>query len=1070
MRLLATESSRRGTFAARRLCILVLVFVGTAMFLGTGLPSFATEPSRQFVEGLRQRGQYEMVLDYLKDLPKNPLAPKDFVKTSAYEEAATYIDWAGKTRNPKEQESRLAKGEAKLNEFRNANKRHPLVSSAQMQIGIIAQHRARMRKLQAGAKGKTDDEKKKLRDEAITFYRAANTNFAEAEIKFKAARDKIPKTNKDPASREMRDTLRSGMLQSGVSAANALYELAKTQKDGSAEQKKTLKEAAQVYDKLFLKYQRYLLGLKYRLQYARCLHETIEQENVELALMVYSEYETMPEGSSSVRELKALAAAHQIAALVPPATKKFDLPIKLDQAILLGQNRLRKAGSSERKNDEFLSLAIELASAHEAAANATKDPVKNRGFVREAIKLAKGVARAPSAHSIRAKEILKRLEGEPQGDLPEPTTYIAALLRANGARTDWQSARDSLAIAIKEKNDNAIAQFTKIAEEKLKESFEYYNVAIRLSDEKTTEEDISKIRYILCYLYWAEGDYFRAAILGEYVARMYPKTDSAQKSALLAMEAYKRLYTAVEEGDSKAFELARLTAMAEMVATQWPDDSSAETAWLTLFNFKIREAYDKNLSLADRGKNLDAAAAILDKITGGTPQAGVAAIQVGQGYWLQYRLSIQEPEAQRPDEEQLKALADKAKSYLNKGVAYSKDGKVDKTVAKAALSLAKILVDDSELEAATKLLEDKHHGPLTLADAKHEAAVDSKGDAKGFAIDAYKTALRAYIGSTPQRVDDAKNMLEKLKTTIGRDRKARERLDREMINIGIRLKKQLDNESRKGHPERVQAIAKGIQVFLGEVGKENDEYNTLSWVASTFKSLGDSFRDAAKDKKTGREKLLKKSKEYYETSAEVYDRIFATIEDDPQWGPESTLGLSVRRANVLLRLKEFDTATAIFIDILTKKPNMLSIQVEAAKAYQEWALEYGKSDRKNMDKMLNRALAGYKRHPDDKNKRVIWGWQRLMKLTSRDPKFRPYFHEACYNMAYCLYKQSQIAKGSDRKKRLGLAEKVINIAHGADDTMGGSLMRRKYDALLKTVQKGLGQSAAGLMALKKKAA
>ena len=55
-------------------------------------------------------------------------------------------------------------------------------------------------------------------------------------------------------------------------------------------------------------------------------------------------------------------------------------------------------------------------------------------------------------------------------------------------------------------------------------------------------------------------------------------------------------------------------------------------------------------------------------------------------------------------------------------------------------------------------------------------------------------------------------------------------------------------------------------------------------------------------------------------------------------------------------------------------------------------------------------------------------------------------------MASCLYKQSQISKGSDRLKRLEQAEKFIGIARTTDKTLGGKLLERKYNALLKTVQ------------------
>ncbi|MCG8587531.1 MAG: hypothetical protein MI757_22725, partial [Pirellulales bacterium] len=992
-------------------------------------------------------GMHELALEYLKDLPNNPLAPRDFIKTAEYEEAATYIDWAGRTRDAKQQESRLAKGEAKLKAFQQANSRHALASSAQMQLGNIALHRARMKRLLSGAKSKSEEEQKTLKAEAIKLFGDANKKFAEAEGQFKAARDKLPKT---PKNRDMRNTLRDGMLHSGVSAANSLYEMAKTYEDGSEEQKTTLKKASKVYEGLFTKYQRYLLGLRYRLHQARCLHETNNKEDVEMALMIYSEYEGMPDNAASVRELKLLATAYQVAALATTAISKFD------DAFKIGRAKLNSAASTDRKGDAYQTLQMEMALAYEAAAKATKDPQKKKVLVGDAVRLGRTVARAGGSQSLKAKQLVERLQGEPQGPQPEPTNYVEAIRRANQAHGDWQSAHESLAKAKEDGDDKAVADLTKAKAESYAEAQKYYTIAARLADEKTTRDDIAKLRYNLCYLFYANGDFFRAAALGDYVVEMHPKAPAAQKAALLAMQSYKNLFAAAGDG-STAFELARLTSLAEMVAERWPNDSSAESALLTLFNFKIREAYDDNLDLAVRSQKLDEAAVILDKV-GDTPNSAIAAIQVGQGYWRQYLLSLQEPDDQRIAEDQLEALADKAKEYLDKGVKSTGEGEVDATVAKAALSLAKILVDDSELTQAAELLEDKHHGPLTLVSANHPVATGR------YPIDTYKTALRAYIGSTPQRIDDAKQMLEKLKSSIGSDRQARERLDSELINIGIRLKKQLDNaQLKKDNDAQVKALAKGIQVFLGEIGAANDEYNTLSWVASTFYNLGESFREAAATSKTGKASALSAARQYYRESDKVYRRIFENIAADPGWGPENKLALNVRNANLLIRLKEFDNATKILSGILAEKPAMLSIQVEAAKAYQTWAMDVGTADTKEMDKLLNRALAGHGRMKNDNNKKIVWGWAQLRKLTARDlKKFGKYYHEACYNMAYCLFQQSKLRKGADKKKRADLAAQVIDVAYEADPKMGGSAMYRKYSGLLKSIQAATDKPQVGL--------
>src|SRR4029078_11185689 len=118
---------------------------------------------------------------------------------------------------------------------------------------------------------------------------------------------------------------------------------------------------------------------------------------------------------------------------------------------------------------------------------------------------------------------------------------------------------------------------------------------------------------------------------------------------------------------------------------------------------------------------------------------------------------------------ELDELKKQAKTILTDGVSRMQAaGEVTNVVATPVLSLAQIYVDTNEPTKCVEKLEDPKLGVLTLIKAKHPST-----QKEGFAIEAYKIALRAYISPLATSKDPAgtikkaKEMMTNLKESMG---------------------------------------------------------------------------------------------------------------------------------------------------------------------------------------------------------------------------------------------------------------------------------------------------------------
>ncbi|MCA9160739.1 MAG: hypothetical protein KDA72_20555, partial [Planctomycetales bacterium] len=85
--------------------------------------------------------------------------------------------------------------------------------------------------------------------------------------------------------------------------------------------------------------------------------------------------------------------------------------------------------------------------------------------------------------------------------------------------------------------------------------------------------------------------------------------------------------------------------------------------------------------------------------------------------------------------------------------------------------------------------------------------------------------------------------------------------------------------------------------------------------------------------------------------------------------------------------------------------------------------------------------------------KLIWGWGKIQQLTANNATYSEQFYEARYQLAFCRW---QYAKGlQDATQR---ADEIRRAVYDIESTaklfpeLGGPLMKKKFQALLKNIQ------------------
>lgn len=991
----------------------------------------AEEAYERFLAGLKEQGLFDMALEYLNDMRGSPLLSEAQKQQMSFDEGLVLVANARMENDAASKSKLLDQARDRFAEFIKNNPSNPNSANAELELGNVLVERGRSLLFQANRPSNAT-KKDALLKEGREVLEQAKKVFDEAEAKF-SARSKEFKSfydqKKEADKIVARDQVRGHLLTAQMLVAGVTQELAKSYAKGSAEYKKRMQEAAEKYKTLYEKHRRLLVGLMARLKEGECYQELGDTKRA------IGHYETLlGQGDDlQLRPLKITALHLALQCLTSDNEKNYE------GAVTRGDEWLDKALPSDSRTPDGLGITYYTALAGKLLADSLtkpEDQTRKKGLLVAAKKQAQFVAKAAvfnNPYRDDAQQLYRKLLGSEGGEQKEPENFVEALERAKELLDRQQDKLTAVKQAAELKDQANVPKYKTEAQQFGEQAIHYFKMALELRDDETPLDNVNIARYYLCYLDFQGGNYYDAAVLGEFVAKHYPKSQGGRQCAKIAMACWVQTYEAARKAKAKNnFDRDKMMEMADFITSAWPGGEEADEAWSLLLQIAISE------------EQIDKALEYLGKIPGDSPRRGDAELKSGQALWIAYQRAARRDAADRPPQAEIDKLHEAARKMLEDGIKRSRaaiqDGTaaVTLTTAAAALSLSNIDIEGGQAKKAIDLLNDAAIGPLTLV---------AKGDpiAKNgnFSIDTYKLALRAYVATQAlEKAEATMESLEKLVNASG-DTNAASQLTRIYIALGRELEQQLQVLRQEGKVEELNAVSKGFELFLDRISSraKGNTFNSLNWVAETFFSLGSGY-DAA-----GAKELSPEAKKFYEQTTKINEQILKQLAQDKEFGPEGAAPVvKLRTARTLRRLREFDKAKTMLVEILNEKANLLDGQVEAARTFQDWGAE--------KPEYFTKAIAGdvKAKGKDGRTENLLWGWAKIARRTQSQKKLGDTFYDALYNQAKCYLEIAKTKSGGDKTKMLDKADHNIKFTFRQDPQLGGVDWYEKFDKLLRVIQ------------------
>lgn len=993
-------------------------------FLCLGIDSVqAKDRCAEFLEGLRKQAFYDIALDYLETVRSDPETDKDFLETIDYETGLTLV--AGSRPLPlRDRDRQLEEAQTRFQTFMTEHPEHLLIPKAQAHTADVLVERGRIKLEQAGQSRRTPEEKTQLRAAARTFFQEAQEFLSKVNEQLSAKNRELKNVDPNDVQRTIeRDQIRTDVMQVRLALAKMYYEIAHTYEPGSNEYKENLQTAAKAFGEYYKTFSRWVGGWYARIDEARCYRDLGKYDT---AYEVLKEIMSQRDEDDSLRRMRTAATAVAMEIAVRPELKKYKEALDVYRA--WEQNTaLRNESSDEGLAVKYFAAeaAIELVRGLNAADS------RQAAQRKECLQLAKDllafVAKFPG--ECRQKARTKMTDpavggGEIKIDRPKDSDEAR-----DRAKLAWDRLQDP---DVKEEEVRQLRA----------EALENFRFALAHAPRDMKLDELITIRYCLAYLYWATDEYYDAAVMGEFLARCYPDRPEAQQGAKIAVAAYAKLFGDLASDEDRTFEDGRMRSIAQYVTERWPNSAVADESWMMLIRAAISQ------------RDFDKMIEYLGRISPDSARRGDTELMMGQSLWGEYLEASRLPDDKRPSKQEMAKLLAQSQKTLEDGIARSRqrmaaDEEVSYSLAAGALSLAQICLDNGQSEKALALLDDPKIGPHTLTMAG--APMTNHGN---FRAETLKATLRTYVAV--QQLDRAEETMTALEKASGGAN-----LTRIYLNLGKQLEESLKRIRNTGSPEEATAVARGFTAFLTRLTsrpRKETNFNTLSWVAEMFMSLGGSLDKGASE-------LPAEALEHYKRAADTYRAIIEACRADANYGPQPTsiYSVQIRLAKCLRQMGKYDESLDVLTEVLKAQNTMIDAQREAAYTYQTWA--------EKKPELYPTAIIGAKEDnpKGGPNGKLIWGWGGIARRVQGRENLDSIFHEARYNLAFCRLQYALSKKGQQQKELLEQALNDIKIVYKLYPELGGKERRGQYDDLLKKIQKLLSLPQEGLKAFDKKA-
>jgi hypothetical protein len=692
-----------------------------------------------------------------------------------------------------------------------------------------------------------------------------------------------------------------------------------------------------------------------------------------------------------------------------------------------------------RLDDDWTTLKYRAAAL--LAARAESLDARQRGerekLNREALKLARDVALADGGFAAEARELSARLGRElPDatggqdfaGTVAEGRLAVAGMqekiaAEAAAAADDKAAAREAVA----RDREAALAVFEKA-------------VAIADRDQVADEATVNYARFMVAFLAYQAGRHDRAAEMATLLVERHPNATGSRQAATIGLASLQQLARA--RGDVGEPARARLLALAEHVAGQWPGESEGAEAIAILAGAAIESG------------DPDAIIAAVGRVPADSPRrpqllqragSALAAI-VGQ----QARL---EPLA-RAAPERVAAWKTTALDLLDTGLdAPVPSGAALRIMVTAAVARTQLALDAGDVPLAIDLLRRPGYGPWTAVTA---AAPDAAVRDPALVEAVLTVALRTFIQG--DALDDAQRAMDRLEALAGAGDGSSERLTAMYIQMGRQLQDQLRALGQEGSAAgpKVNALLGGFEKFLDGLAARSPRFEHQMWVASTYVNLGSSDSGEVVVPPA-------RAAAYLDRAAAIFDGLLARKTDATDGARIAELepALRLRLADLDQQRGRWDAALGHLDWVLSDpaRQNSLTIQMKAAELLQAAGRTLAATSPRAADERLREAVAGRRQGSS-----VMWGWGGLSNRLAgpafsgddeRARKARDQFFECRYHVAWCLFERSKLATDAATADDLrAKAETAIALTWKLNRDLGGEASRGRFETLLKSVQRG----------------
>ena len=552
----------------------------------------ADEPAQAFLDALRENGYYDIAIDYLTQLESSNLASDDFRKVLPFEKAETLIASTVNIRDIDKLESRLNQAQQLLDDYVGGEHSIETLALTKRYQGNLFYRRARVYSTRADSDRLTAGEKAELGGKTREMLNASLACYKEARQKVRSLIDEnspdlIQIDMEDPSTTAKKKQFQSIYTQIRIRLPLVIEQLADTYPFNDPTGTKLLQDAVAEYNIVYEAYYKYPAGLDARLFAARCSQKL---GNHEKALADLEDIFNLND-SSALKVLKRKAFT-----LASSSWSKID-PYPHSEIVARLQSVVGVLSQTEMRQPDWLRIQVELANAMHLQAASIKaaggagSSSDSKAIDRNAARLLKTVSRIPSPHRDQAKKLLSDWninlnEKEDATEKPIETFFDARQKARDYADeigsliNDANRLKRELASAPESEKATAAADLESMQQEideTSNSALKMLELALEKIDDTVVRTDLNDIRYLQCFCYFATGQYYESALIGEFLLAKYPTVQGSRRAMTWMLQSYTRLHDEADKSD-RAFERDRLNRSCASVVDRWPGSDQAGSA------------------------------------------------------------------------------------------------------------------------------------------------------------------------------------------------------------------------------------------------------------------------------------------------------------------------------------------------------------------------------------------------------------------------------------------------------------------------------------------------------------